>query len=67
MKLGGFRDQAGTKASRTDLHVNGPSLLEGLNFMEVWVPDFSSLVIGVTYIVSENRPLPTDITDFCHD
>jgi hypothetical protein len=66
-ELGGFGDQPGAKASGTDLHMNGPSLFEGLNFVKVWVPNFSSLVIGVTYIVSENRALPADITNFCHD
>ena len=65
--LGGFRDQAGSKASGTDLHVNGPSFFEGLNFMEVRVPDFPSLVIGVTYVVSKDWPFPADVTDFCHD
>jgi hypothetical protein len=65
--LGGFGDEPGAKASGTDLHMNGPSRFEGLNFMEVWVPDFSSLVIGVTYIMSKDRPLPADTTDFCHN
>ena len=67
MKLGSFGDQPGTKASGTDLHMHGPSLFKGLNFVEVWVPDFSRLVISVTYVMSEHRPLPADITDFCHD
>ena len=67
MKLGGFGDQPGAKASGTDLHMNGPSLFEGLNFVKVWVPDFSSLVIGVTYVMSEDRALSADITNFCHD
>jgi len=67
IESGGFGDQPGAKASGTDLHMNGPSLFEGLNFMEVWVPDFSGLVIRVTHVMSEDRPFPADITNFCHD
>jgi len=66
IELGGFGDQSGAKASGTDLHMNDPSLFDGLNFVKVGVPDFSSLVIRVTYIMSKDRSLPTDVTDFRH-
>lgn len=66
VESGGFGDQAGAKASGTDLHMDGPSLFEGLNFMEVRVPDFSSLVIGMTYIVSEDWPFSANVAYFCH-
>jgi hypothetical protein len=65
--LGGLGDQPRAEASGTDLHSNGPSLLEGLHLVEVGVPDLPGLVIGVAYIVAKDRPFPTDVTNFCHD
>jgi len=34
--------------------------------MEVGIPDPLGFVIGVTYIVAEDWPLPADLTHFCH-
>ena len=46
--------------------MNGPPLFEGFYLVKVGVPDSSGLVISMAYIMSEDRPLSTDVTDFCH-
>ncbi len=65
--LGGFGDQPGAETSGTDLHSNGPSLPEGFYLVEVGIPNFSRFVMGMANIMTKYRPLPADVTNFCHD
>jgi hypothetical protein len=65
--LGGLGNQPRAKASRTDFHANRSALFEGLHLMEVGVPNFLSLVIGMTNIMAKDRPFPTDVANFRHD
>ncbi len=46
--------------------MDGPSLFEGFYLVKIGVPDSSGLVIGMAYIMSEDRPLSTDVADLCH-
>jgi len=65
--LGSLGDQSRSKASRTNSHSSGLSLDRSLYFMEVGVPDPSGFVVGMTYIMSKNRPFSADFTNLCHD
>jgi len=64
--LGCFGDQSGAKASRADLHSNQPSFFGRLYFVEVGIPNLSGFIIGVAYVVTEDRSFSTDITHFRH-
>ncbi len=66
-KLDGFGDQSWAKASGTDLHMDGPSLFQGLYLVKIGVPDFSGLVMRMADIMSKDRPFSTDIAYFCHN
>ena len=35
--------------------------------MEVGIPNFSRFVMGMADVMTEDWPLPTDVTHFCHD
>ena len=66
VRLGGFGDQFGAKASRADLHSNHPSLFGRLHLMEVGIPNLLGLIIGVAHIVAKDRSFSTNITHSCH-
>jgi hypothetical protein len=66
LNLGGFDDGTRTKATGADLHLNGAPFPDRLYLVEVGIPDFPGLIVGMTHIVAKYRPFSADLTLFCH-
>ena len=57
---------AGADAARTDFHAFHAPVANGLNLLQVWIPDFLGFVIGMAHIIAEARSFTADFAYFRH-
>lgn len=60
--LRGLFDETGAQATGADLHPGMPFFSLDFHFLQVGIPDFFCLIVGMAYIVPNNRALTANIT-----
>ena len=65
-KLKGFGNGASTNAAGTDLHGTDGAVADGLDFLQVRVPDLAGFVMGMADIITGHGLFAADFADSRH-